>query len=109
MKSKPRVDSFGTFLDHTVSGSVYIGRPPRSQDLDKYKYGDEASSLLSVVAAADTIEMPELLAKSQLPLRVFTEALEVLKDKQLVATSGPPGREVVMATPEGKGLVAAAA
>jgi predicted transcriptional regulator len=102
-------NSFGTFLETRDLMRKAAEPEPKAADPRSAQPSQELteSAVLSLSLVTDhafPVEVPELLKASGMPLRQFMEALNAIRNADLVEVRTEDGRELVALTPRGKEL-----
>lgn len=96
METKPTTNSFGTFLETVHYGSTDQRAPVK-----------DSLELWSAIVASRPIPVSELMRDSKIDFMTFAEALEALREADLITLTGQPGQETVELTPHGEQVAGA--
>ena len=91
METKPKTNSFGTFLETIHYGSTDRRGPVK-----------DSLTLWSAIVAARPVPVSELMRDSGMDFTTFAEALEALREAELIVLAGQPGQEMVELTSRGE-------
>jgi predicted transcriptional regulator len=96
METKPKTNSFGTFLETIHYGSTSRRGPVK-----------DSLKLWSAIVASRPVTVSDLMRDSEMDFTTFAEALEALREAELIVLTGRPGQETVELTSYGEQVAGA--